>query len=34
VHNREEPGAQIGGGLPRMFFLDRAGERVLNQIVG
>jgi hypothetical protein len=34
VQDREEPGAQIGAGLPQMLFGDRAGEATLDEIVG
>ena len=34
VQDGEEPGAQIGAGLPQMLFGDGAGQAALNQIVG
>jgi hypothetical protein len=34
VKNREKPSTQIGSGLPKMLFGDRADQGVLHEIVG
>jgi len=34
VQDREEPGAQIGAGLPEMLFGNRPGQAALDEIVG
>src|SRR5437764_4320690 len=34
VQDREQPGPQIGAGLPQMLFGDRAGQAALDEIVG
>ena len=33
MHDREQPGPQIGAGLPELFLDKRAAQRVLHQIV-
>ena len=33
MHDGEEPGAQIGTGLPQMFLAKRAGECFLYEVV-
>src|SRR5260370_36272644 len=34
MKDREEPGPQVGAGLPEMLFGDSAGQAALDEIVG
>jgi hypothetical protein len=33
MHYREQPGSEIGAGLPEVLLIKRAAQRVLHQIV-